>query len=81
MKMSEPDPEGMEKRMDKIRLKEMLEPENLTERELVALQIERNGLGCAACERLRQELGAVLEKLRREQEIRDEIPPELREQW
>jgi hypothetical protein len=42
------DPEGMEVRMDAIRLKEML-GEPLTEQELMCLQIEQNGFGCHAC--------------------------------
>ena len=33
-------------RMDAIRLKELLDPANLTERERMCLQIERNGFGC-----------------------------------
>jgi hypothetical protein len=33
-------------RMDAIRLKELLDPGSLTERERMCLQIERNGFGC-----------------------------------
>jgi hypothetical protein len=39
---------GMEARMDAIRLKQMLGGP-LTDRELMCLQIEQNGFGCAAC--------------------------------
>jgi hypothetical protein len=42
------DVEGMEERMDAIRLKEMLGGA-LTERELMCLQFEQNGFGCASC--------------------------------
>jgi uncharacterized spore protein YtfJ len=42
-----PDYEGMEERMDEIRLKQIL-GEPLTEQELMCLQIEQNGLGCPA---------------------------------
>jgi uncharacterized spore protein YtfJ len=38
----------MEGRMDAIRLKQIL-GEPLTEKELMCLQIEQNGFGCAAC--------------------------------
>jgi hypothetical protein len=38
----------MEGRMDAIRLKQIL-GEPLTDRELMCLQIEQNGLGCHAC--------------------------------
>ena len=40
--------EGMEGRMDAIRLKQML-GEPLTEQELMCLQIEQNGFGCHGC--------------------------------
>ena len=40
--------EGMEDRMDAIRLKQILS-QPLTEQELMCLQIEQNGLGCHAC--------------------------------
>jgi hypothetical protein len=40
--------EGMEDRMDAIRLKQILS-QPLTERELMCLQIEQNGFGCHAC--------------------------------
>jgi hypothetical protein len=40
--------EGMEERMDAIRLKQILS-QPLTEQELMCLQIEQNGLGCHAC--------------------------------
>jgi hypothetical protein len=39
---------GMEERMDAIRLKQILGGP-LTEQELMCLQIEQNGFGCAAC--------------------------------
>jgi hypothetical protein len=39
----------MEERMDRIRLKAWLDPEALTEQELMCLQIEQNGFGCVAC--------------------------------
>ena len=38
-----------EDRMDAIRLKQLLDPQSLTEQELMCLQIEQNGFGCAAC--------------------------------
>jgi hypothetical protein len=38
-----------DERMEAIRLKAMLDPESLTEQELMCLQIEENGLGCPAC--------------------------------
>jgi hypothetical protein len=41
------DPAGMEDRMDAIRLKQILGAP-LTERELMCLQIEQNGMGCHA---------------------------------
>jgi hypothetical protein len=40
--------EGMEDRMDAIRLKQILS-QPLTEQELMCLQIEQNGFGCHAC--------------------------------
>ena len=40
--------EGMEGRMDAIRLKQILGGP-LTEQELMCLQIEQNGFGCHAC--------------------------------
>ena len=40
--------EGMEDRMDAIRLKQILGAP-LTEQELMCLQIEQNGFGCHAC--------------------------------
>ena len=40
--------EGMEERMDAIRLKQILS-QPLTEQELMCLQIEQNGFGCHAC--------------------------------
>ena len=40
--------QGMEERMDAIRLKQLL-GEELTEQELMCLQIEQNGFGCAPC--------------------------------
>jgi uncharacterized spore protein YtfJ len=40
--------DGMEGRMDAIRLKQIL-GEPLTEQELMCLQIEQNGFGCHAC--------------------------------
>lgn len=46
--MQEIDVKGMEERMDAIRLKAMLAPETLTERELMCLQIEENGFGCTS---------------------------------
>jgi hypothetical protein len=39
---------GMEERMDAIRLKQILGGD-LTEQELMCLQIEQNGFGCATC--------------------------------
>jgi len=44
----EVDVAGMEERMDAIRLKQILGGA-LTEQELMCLQIEQNGLGCATC--------------------------------
>ncbi len=41
------DAAGMEERMDAIRLKQLLGAP-LTERELMCLQIEQNGMGCHA---------------------------------
>jgi hypothetical protein len=41
------DAAGMEERMDAIRLKQIL-GEPLTERELMCLQIEQNGMACHA---------------------------------
>jgi hypothetical protein len=38
----------LQERMDAIRLKQMLAPETLTEKELMCLQIEQNGFGCSA---------------------------------
>jgi len=45
---SQQDPEGTERRMDAIRLKQLLAPETLTEQELMCLQIEQNGFGCSS---------------------------------
>jgi hypothetical protein len=42
------DAAGTEARMDAIRLKQMLGGP-LTEQELMCLQIEQNGFGCARC--------------------------------
>jgi hypothetical protein len=42
------DAAAMEERMDAIRLKQMLGGE-LSEQELMCLQIEQNGFGCATC--------------------------------
>jgi hypothetical protein len=42
------DVEGMESRMDAIRLKQILGGP-LTEQELMCLQFEQNGFGCGAC--------------------------------
>jgi hypothetical protein len=42
------DEDGMEARMDVIRLKQILGGP-LTEQELMCLQIEQNGFGCQAC--------------------------------
>lgn len=39
--------EGMEERMDAIRLKQIL-GEPLTDKELMCLQIEQHGLGCSS---------------------------------
>jgi hypothetical protein len=39
----------VEDRMDAIRLKQMLDPESLTDQELMCLQIELNGFGCSSC--------------------------------
>jgi len=41
--------ETTEERMDAIRLKEMLAPDELTEQELMCLQIEEHGFGCVSC--------------------------------
>ncbi len=49
------DPAGMKERMDAIRLKQILGTA-LTERELMVLQIEQNGMGCAACQDRPQDL-------------------------
>ena len=46
--MSHDDPEGMEVRMDAMRLKQML-GEPLSDQELMCLQIEQQGFGCHAC--------------------------------
>ena len=42
------DVEGMEQRMDAIRLKQILGGA-LTEQELMCLQMEQHGFGCATC--------------------------------
>jgi hypothetical protein len=42
------DTAGMEARMDAIRLKQILGGA-LTDQELMCLQIEQNGFGCATC--------------------------------
>ena len=42
------DTAGMEERMDAIRLKQILGG-MLTEQELMCLQMEQNGFGCASC--------------------------------
>lgn len=42
------DAAGMEERMDAIRLKQILGAP-LTERELMCLQIEQNGMACHVC--------------------------------
>jgi hypothetical protein len=42
------DAAGMEERMDAIRLKQLLGG-TLTEQELMCLQMEQNGFGCAPC--------------------------------
>jgi hypothetical protein len=42
------DSAGMEERMDAIRLKQLLGG-TLTEQELMCLQMEQNGFGCAPC--------------------------------
>jgi hypothetical protein len=42
------DVEGMEERMDAIRLKQILGGA-LTDQELMCLQMEQNGFGCASC--------------------------------
>jgi hypothetical protein len=49
MNGSDTDMTGMAERMDAIRLKQMLDPEALTEQELMCLQIEQHGFGCPAC--------------------------------
>jgi hypothetical protein len=49
MSGSDADMNGMAERMDAIRLKQMLDPEALTEQELMCLQIEQHGFGCSAC--------------------------------
>lgn len=43
-----PDAAAMDARMDEIRLKQIL-GHPLSERELMCLQIEENGFGCAPC--------------------------------
>ena len=45
---TEVDDAGIEERMDAIRLKQIL-GHPLTERELMCLQMEQNGFGCASC--------------------------------
>jgi hypothetical protein len=45
---SEQESDGMERRMDAIRLKQLLAPETLTEQELMCLQMEQNGFGCSS---------------------------------
>jgi hypothetical protein len=45
---SELDTDGLESRMDAIRLKQLLAPETLSERELMCLQIEQHGFGCSS---------------------------------
>ena len=42
------DAAAMEERMDAIRLKQLLGG-TLTEQELMCLQMEQNGFGCASC--------------------------------
>jgi hypothetical protein len=42
------DAAGMEERMDAIRLKQLLGG-TLSEQELMCLQMEQNGFGCAPC--------------------------------
>jgi hypothetical protein len=42
------DAAGMEERMDAIRLKQLLGG-TLSEQELMCLQMEQNGFGCATC--------------------------------
>jgi hypothetical protein len=42
------DTAGIEERMDAIRLKQML-GHPLSEQELMCLQMEQNGFGCASC--------------------------------
>jgi hypothetical protein len=42
------DADGMEVRMDAIRLKQMLGG-RLSDQELMCLQIEQNGFGCGTC--------------------------------
>jgi hypothetical protein len=49
MNGSDRDMNGMAERMDAIRLKQILDPEALTEQELMCLQIEQHGFGCSAC--------------------------------
>ena len=49
MNRTDIDTQGMAERMDTIRLKQMLDPEALNERELMCLQIEQHGFGCPAC--------------------------------
>lgn len=51
------DDDSMEARMDAIRIKHLLDPDSLTEQELMCIQIEENGGGCASCARTRA--GAV----------------------
>jgi hypothetical protein len=46
--MREIDTNGMEERMDAIRLKQLLGG-MLSEQELMCLQMEQNGFGCAPC--------------------------------
>ena len=48
---SDIDAAGMEARMDTIRLKHLLDPASLSERELMCIQIEQHGFGCAPARR------------------------------
>lgn len=52
--MANVDSEGMKRRMDAIRLKQIL-GESLTDRELMCLQIEQNGMVCPTAQSPHQE--------------------------
>lgn len=47
--MGDVDYDGMDERMEAIRLKALLDPDALTEQEIMCLQIEQSGGGCPSC--------------------------------